>query len=279
VRRTWLRASLGIAGAFLKMLLWYVPVSVALVYASPRVTVTVAIVTVVLLVLWYGRRGDSQSTARRRTVLRLRRIGPAAPWVVGMAIAMPVGVYAVGLLLIRLGYGLDKIPDPLGPFLHRPHGWWGVGALAVFVAPVLEEFTFRGWIQQPLEAQCGAPCAIAISAALFALAHEMLLRVPLLLVSGLILGSVVYLTRSIWAGVAMHFANNAMATALGAPALERALAPLEHPPLWELVTCAAASTLLCAWLFRGLWRATRGAGASMADGAHSTRFAPGSVPP
>jgi len=274
-----MHASLRVAGAFVRLVWWYTPVSIALVYAPPRVTVTVAVLTVVALVLWYTRRIDPQSSAQRRATLRLRRIGPAAPWVAGMAIAMPVGLCAVTLLVARMGYGFDKIPDQLGPFLHRPHGWWTVSAMAVLVAPVLEEFGFRGWIQQPLESLVGAPWAIAISAALFALAHEVLLRFPFLFVIGLILGSVVYLTGSIWAGVAMHFGNNAMVMLLGAPPVERMLAHLGQPNAWQLMTCAAASSLLCVWLFRGLLRATRRAGASMADGAPSTRFASGSVPP
>lgn len=277
--RIWVNASLRVAGAALKMLLWYTPVSLALVYAPPRVTVTVAVLTVVALVLWYRRGGDPQSSVRRRAMLRLGGIGPAAPWVAGMAITVPVATSAISLLLIRWGYGLDKTPDLLAPFLHRPGGWWAVGAATVLVAPVVEEFGFRGWIQQPLESLVGAPCAIAISAALFAFAHDVLLRMPLLFVSGLILGSIVYLTGSIWASVAVHFGNNAMVMLLVAPPVERMLAPVGQPNAWQSLICVAASTLFCVWLFRGLLRATRRAGASMADGAHPTRFAPGSIPP
>jgi membrane protease YdiL (CAAX protease family) len=79
----------------------------------------------------------------------------------------------------------------------------------VGVAPLVEEFTFRAWLQRPLERRAGAAWAVAVSATLFAVAHGSAWAAPQHLAFGVLAGVVVCRTRSIYAGVTLHAGSNA----------------------------------------------------------------------
>lgn len=79
------------------------------------------------------------------------------------------------------------------------------------IAPLVEEFIFRGVIMQPLR-RYGDRFAIIASAAVFGLAHVRVTNIVFAFVSGIIIGCAVVYSRSIWVGIIIHALNNAFST-------------------------------------------------------------------
>ena len=86
--------------------------------------------------------------------------------------------------------------------------------LATAVTPAfVEEFAFRGVIMQSLR-KFGDKFAVIVTAVIFAIVHGNFVQIPFAFVVGLALGYAVIRTGSIWAGVIIHFINNAWATVM-----------------------------------------------------------------
>lgn len=81
--------------------------------------------------------------------------------------------------------------------------------LFAVASPLGEETLFRGILLRGLAARWGAARAIALTAAAFAAAHWKLVQIPPMVLLGLYFGTVVWLTGSLWAGIAAHAINNA----------------------------------------------------------------------
>jgi membrane protease YdiL (CAAX protease family) len=147
---------------------------------------------------------------RRRAVLRIRPVPrPAVRWLAVMAPLMPVLALSMLVLLLALGLAQDEPwPEVLERYAARPGGSLVLLVVIVGVAPLTEEVCFRGWMQGPLERRFGARTAIAVTAAVFALAHLQPDGIPIRMAAGVALGWAVHATRSIWAGVALHVAWN-----------------------------------------------------------------------
>lgn len=86
--------------------------------------------------------------------------------------------------------------------------------LMCVMAPLFEEFAFRGVILQSLR-RYGEGFAIVASAILFGLMHSNTAQIPFAFVMGLVLGYMVVKTNSIWPAVALHAVNNGISTVLG----------------------------------------------------------------
>jgi len=97
----------------------------------------------------------------------------------------------------------------LEAYARMPYGTAAILALAAVVAPLLEEFFFRGWIQRRLERRMPAGRAILLTAAIFSAAHFEMFGFPTRLLFGLVAGYVAWSTRSIWPGVVLHGFYNA----------------------------------------------------------------------
>lgn len=83
--------------------------------------------------------------------------------------------------------------------------------LALCILPaLLEEFLFRGIMVAEYES-VGVPCAVCMSALLFAMMHLSFVRLPAYFFSGVILALTVYATRSVFASMLVHAANNVAA--------------------------------------------------------------------
>lgn len=82
-----------------------------------------------------------------------------------------------------------------------------------FIPALIEEFTFRGVILQPLR-KYGDRFAIVMSAILFALMHGNMVQAPVALIAGIALGYFCIATGSIWTSIAIHFSNNLVSTLL-----------------------------------------------------------------
>ncbi|HLK43013.1 MAG TPA: CPBP family intramembrane glutamic endopeptidase [Thermoleophilia bacterium] len=142
-----------------------------------------------------------------RSTLALRR--PDMPAAAKLAAALVVAVIAVnlvadGLTNASVKQGIAPTHDP------RTHGQWVALVIAlvalIVVAPVAEEFVFRGLAFATL-----GRYSLVASAALFAVAHGMaVLLVPVFL-AGLALGYARQRTGSLYTGMAMHMTLNAIA--------------------------------------------------------------------
>jgi len=87
--------------------------------------------------------------------------------------------------------------------------------LAVFFAPVVEEFFFRGFMQPAIIKRLGVIGGIVVTALIFGISHTQYLNYGAALFSvtaiGLILGIARYKTGSVMPGIFAHFFNNFLA--------------------------------------------------------------------
>lgn len=238
----------AVSAGLLTWLVWYIPLALLFQF-SPAIAIAGMVALSALFLRVYALPGRWSARARARS--RVRRIGRAWPWVALTAPAM-VGL-SLGLWTVLLALGMAtevEFGEELTKFLAKPRGEVAFYLLAVAVAPLMEEFGFRGWVQRPLERRWGAQAAIAVTAVLFALAHFEPQAVPVRLASGLVLGHAVYATRSIWAGVALHVAWNAGVLAFGTvlPGFD----PTGKGWRWAAPAAGVAvlSLLWCAWTVR-----------------------------
>ncbi|MBO4851949.1 MAG: CPBP family intramembrane metalloprotease [Prevotella sp.] len=107
---------------------------------------------------------------------------------------------------------LVPLPDFSGKTLADIMGnRWGYLVVCIF-APVVEELVFRGAVLRVLlQGTTRHWGAIALSAALFALAHANPAQVPHAFCLGLLLGWMYYRTGSVIPGIMTHWVNNTVA--------------------------------------------------------------------
>lgn len=216
------------------------------------------------LVLWrWILRSGRADAPRRWAALQLRPLGPEA--LRATLLAVPA-LLALSWSISQLYFRLVPTPDldPLEPYealLSTPLGHLSLAILAVGVAPIMEEFFFRGLIQSSLTRRYHARWGIALSSLLFALVHGYVWFFPIYFVLGLAFGFVVYATRSIWAGVVLHAANNSVAllgTGLAADPATADAAEAALPSLPATLLLLGLSAAAAAWVGRRLWRSGRG---------------------
>jgi membrane protease YdiL (CAAX protease family) len=144
-----------------------------------------------------------------RSGLRLTRISLPT----GMTcVALGVAMYLFGALIDGIMVQLSGLPSVAmqNELLPKTGGQMVVyfAALAIF-APLGEEVLFRGAIQGAYERRKPAAFAITITALMFAFYHFRLTGLPALLPIAFVLSYVVWRTGSIFAGMLIHFGNNA----------------------------------------------------------------------
>lgn len=139
--------------------------------------------------------------------------------------SMVLPAIAVSLALSILGGFLSDYIDTLLRLVHLQTSSPDFStpqdprALAVYflqiciLAPLLEEFLFRGVIMQNLR-KFGNWFAVVVSALLFAMIHGNLVQTPFAFVVGIALGFFVIEFDSIWIGVAIHFCVNTLSTVM-----------------------------------------------------------------
>lgn len=94
---------------------------------------------------------------------------------------------------------------------------------AVLIAPLCEETFFRGYLFGGLLRGMNGWAAVLVSAVLFTLVHGDIGSAVPLFVFGIVLAVIRWRTGSIWPGVALHAANNALAAAILLPTILKAL--------------------------------------------------------
>ena len=98
-----------------------------------------------------------------------------------------------------------------------PSAWMRHIVYAVVFAPVVEELSARGWVQGSMKRHMHPALAVAAAAALFAFAHSIgagRIVFPLgAFLFGVFAGTVVLVTGTVWAAVALHTLANCINTA------------------------------------------------------------------
>lgn len=90
----------------------------------------------------------------------------------------------------------------------RERGGWATILVLVAAPALCEEVFFRGLLFRGLARSLGAGWALAITTVLFASLHGPWVQKVMMLFTGLYFGLLVWLTGSLWAGVAAHAVNN-----------------------------------------------------------------------
>lgn len=117
-----------------------------------------------------------------------------------------VMILAMNIVLRPL---VDMVPAEYMEVLDKymNNGFWAM-VVAVIVAPIFEEFLFRGVVQTNLIRSFGVYVGIVVGALVFGAMHV----IPQQMISGagagLVFGSIYYLTGSFNTVIAIHFVNN-----------------------------------------------------------------------
>jgi membrane protease YdiL (CAAX protease family) len=241
--------------------------SASLVLALPPVVNLLGVLAVFGLVmrLYLLRHYHPQPGTDRNPLWANSLRGRRLRWVLAAAPAMLLLSWALGEVYVRLVPVPARVLDPFGELTADPGNLLLIAVVAIVVAPVVEEFFFRGLIQHELEEKWGIAPAVVATSLLFALVHVDTLPwvIPLHFVLGSVFGWVVWATRSVWAGVVLHAVNNAAAViglGLGAPEAQ--------PTVWETgmdrggwlaLAGLAVAVVAGAWVARGLHRHAAGA--------------------
>lgn len=245
-------------------LLWNVAMGLPILLL-PAPWGAVAAVAISIAVAWVYLFRDTRAARRRRALARLRPLrGESLRWTLAAVPAFLLLSWSLGEVYMQLVRVSPESLNPLGDLFAGPLGTLSLALLAVGIAPVMEEIFFRGLIQRRLELRWGPLGGILGAAALFGIVHLLPMVFPLHLFLGTLFGFSVWATRSIWAGVMLHAANNAVAVA-GLVAAGRD--PDPTPTLWEIgptadwwiaLTLLVLSGFLAGWTARRLWWAGRG---------------------
>jgi len=159
----------------------------------------------------FGRGAQRRVCVRAGDVAAGLRLGG-----VSFAAILPICVAAlvVSIAALRLVKGPVQ-PHPLLVTMQQTREPWVIaliGVEAVVVAPIVEEFLYRGVLLTALLRGAGAIAALVVSSAVFAVVHltaEPQAVAPLFFL-GMALGYVAYLTRSLVAPVIAHALFNAL---------------------------------------------------------------------
>lgn len=124
---------------------------------------------------------------------------------------------ALGTTLISMIISQFTPVEPQNPYLkYSPEKIKIISILAIFIAPIVEELFFRGFIQPALYRYVGIYGGILITAIIFGMSHSQYLHYQQALIAvtfiGLILGYVRYKTNSIMPAVFAHLLNNLLAS-------------------------------------------------------------------
>jgi len=158
--------------------------------------------------LFYARKhasGDWQQTLGFRLPYVTLAIGLA---ILGMLATIVLDViygFLITALRLSIQTNADRLEQQLG---HMPLTLGATLIGAIFIAPICEELFFRSFLLQGLRRVMSATWAVVLSSVIFAIAHVDLGSLPLLLVLGLMLGTLRVTSRSIWPSIALHMFNN-----------------------------------------------------------------------
>jgi membrane protease YdiL (CAAX protease family) len=225
---------------------WMVPM-VAALQMPPAVAAVLMLVTIGAFV---GRNVVRPLRARPRLVaqLRLRPFTRYLPLLTLAVAAKLVLVFSSFLLHEEMAARriLPRLPDEpeivSRAFMAHPLGAVAVVLAIAVLAPLIEEFAFRGKMQYELEHAIGIRTAIIVPALLFSALHglaDAIHHLPY----GLFVGWLVWRTGSIWGAVYMHALNNSVAAAALLLSEDSPGAPDMPADLWPYAIIAGVVAL------------------------------------
>lgn len=168
---------------------------------------------------WASRQLDVVSGTRAVSASARGGLVEAIVWTaVGIAAAL-AGSYLLGELMTRLGFPVAEQEKIVAITTDGRRGeatieLWTLAVAAVVLAPLAEEWLFRGLLFRRLYARVGAPAAFAISAVAFAAIHSNLAGFVIYTWLGLVFAETLRRTGRLWTAVAVHMGNNAFALSL-----------------------------------------------------------------
>jgi membrane protease YdiL (CAAX protease family) len=136
-----------------------------------------------------------------------------------------LGLAVLSLLAIYVAaFGYERVLSLFGDWSPTdeqglvPNGWDSSRAgafvaffiVVTFVAPMVEELTYRG-LGISLLTPYGAPLAILVTGVLFGAAHGLVVALPVLAIFGIVVGWLRVRTKSIYPSVLLHATFNATA--------------------------------------------------------------------
>jgi len=214
--------------------------------------------------LWWryvsGHGWPPSSRKTRRVRLRANAV-PEDVWSAAL-VAGVLGI-AASLIVLRITSRLTTIPEQALPASQASAATLLVlSVTGAVVAGVVEEASFRGYMQAPLEKRYGAVAAILITGTVFGLAHfnhpGMIAMMPFYLTLATTYGTIAYLTNSIVPGIVLHAGGDALG-ALTALAQGRQTSSLPIPaastastPLLVLVLLLIAVGTAALFAFQAL---------------------------
>lgn len=167
--------------------------------------------------LWFGLLAQSRAWLEWKRCLGLHWTVPGNEkwWQVAWLVLLQ-GLLVLAFSVVSSQLFAQQLPSPWAhwpmevvPFLV---------ILAVAIAPVLEEWVFRGWLQGVVKEKWGGEWAVIVSSGLFACFHvgyfQHLHALIYVLGLGLLYGYWREKTGSVWPGVIAHAINNALALSL-----------------------------------------------------------------
>jgi len=187
--------------------------------ADPLWTILIYIVLFVLLSVWL-RQQYKRHGIQLRFVLGRKPEQPSWLVMAGLVVAallFSLSSFTVGMSI--LSYTSPEVVEALLQTLEaeaRPQTEYGLlfeilnAIAAIIVAPITEEFIFRGFILQRWAVKWNLPLALMVSSLLFGVLH---LNAVGLTMFGLVMGLFYIKTRSLFVPIAGHMLNNIIATA------------------------------------------------------------------
>lgn len=123
-----------------------------------------------------------------------------------------LGFIMIVAMSIVLGPLMEMLPSEYLDIMDKymNNGLWAM-VVAVVVAPIFEEFVFRGVVQTNLIKYYDVIPGIVVGSVVFGLMHVIPQQVVNATGVGLILGSIYYITGSLNTVIAIHFINNGFA--------------------------------------------------------------------
>jgi len=169
---------------------------------------------------WRYVRGDGwprSTSSRRRDLLRVRRLSPRAwGWALvagGLALAAVMGIAFMTYRFAALPDAAYRAPFEVASF--PPWTLVSLFAAIALTAAVVEEVAFRGYMLSGIQRRFGWVAGISVVTILFYFAHmshayATVAFVPFFVAHGLVLGLLVFFTRSILPGVVLHAVSDAV---------------------------------------------------------------------
>lgn len=249
----WRDAMGRVVGAMLFVVLFNAVALSVFVRVPPAYGLAWTVALIVSFIWWHFRQGGHRSARTALVRLDLPR-GGVWPWIaIGASLLIASGTVA----LIRFA-APELEPENVSPF-HQALlmyedsavGWAALVAAVAVLAPLVEEFVFRGYVQHTLERLVGPALGIGLASGVFALAHWgashwSFLMLPLAL--GAACGCAAYFFNSIWVAVAIHGSWNLGMTVWARAAGGRLVHLAEPSAWWPLIGFGLISLGFATWV-------------------------------